>query len=75
MNLMSARTKLSKIVGFLQTAIGIAAMIFAFFSFYNIFDTQAIVGATPESIGLYLWIFLIFGLLSITSGLFLFYEG
>jgi hypothetical protein len=75
MKLMSARIKLSKIVGFLQTATGIAAMIFAFFSFYNIFDTQTIIGATPQSIGLYLWIFIIFGLLSITSGLFLFYEG
>jgi hypothetical protein len=50
-------------------------MIFAFFSFYNIFNIQAIIGVTPESIGLYLWIFIIFGLLSITSGLFLFYEG
>jgi hypothetical protein len=75
MNLMSARTKISKIVGFVQTATGIAAMIFAFVSFYNILDTQTIIGATPESIGLYLWIFIIFGLLSITSGLFLFYEG
>ena len=72
---MSGKTKLSKIIGFMQTVIGIAAMIFAFFSFYNIFGTEAIIGATPESIGLYLWIFIIFGFLSITSGLFLFYEG
>ena len=72
---MSARTKISKIVGFVQTATGIAAMIFAFFFFYNIFDIQTIIGASPQSIGLYLWVSIIFGLLSITSGLFLYYGG
>jgi hypothetical protein len=32
-------------------------------------------GISNESIGLYLWVFIIFGLLSIVSGLFLFYES
>jgi hypothetical protein len=42
--------------------------------FYNIFDVQAVLGFSAEAIGLYLWTFIIFGLLSVISGLFLFYE-
>ena len=57
-----------------QTTIGGIAMIFAFISFYDVFGIQAMLGISEESIGLYLWIFIIFGLLSIISGLFLFYE-
>jgi hypothetical protein len=71
---MDTKTIISKTIGLIQTAIGGIAMIFAFLSFYNIFGIQTTIGLTPESIGLYLWIFIIFGLLSIISGLFLFYE-
>jgi len=49
-------------------------MIFAFLSFYNVFGIQEMLGVSVEGIGLYLWTFIIFGLLSIISGLFLFYE-
>jgi len=71
---MNAKRILSKIVGLTQTAIGGIIMIFAFFVFYNIFNMQTVFGFTAESIGLYLWAFIIFGLLSVISGLFLFYE-
>jgi hypothetical protein len=71
---VSARKILSKTIGLIQTAIGGIAMVFAFLSFYNVFGIQAMLGVSPESIGLYLWVFIIFGLLSIISGLFLFYE-
>jgi hypothetical protein len=71
---MKARIILSKIIGLIQTAIGGIAIVFAFLSFYNVFGIQAMIGVSPESIGLYLWIFVIFGLLSLISGLFLFYE-
>jgi len=71
---MSAKRILSKIVGLIQTAIGGIAMVFAFLSFYNVFGIHAMLGVSKESIGLYLWVFIIFGLLSIISGLFLFYE-
>ena len=74
MRIMDTKTIISKTIGLIQTAIGGIAMIFAFLSFYNIFGIQTTIGLTPESIGLYLWIFIIFGLLSIISGLFLFYE-
>ena len=71
---MNARQTLSKTIGLTQTAIGGIAMVFAFLSFYNVFGIQTMLGVSPDSIGLYLWVFIIFGLLSIISGLFLFYE-
>jgi len=71
---MNARRILSKIVGLIQAAIGGLTMVFAFFLFYNLFKIQVILGFSAEGIGLYLWTFIIFGLLSIISGLILFYE-
>ena len=74
MKQMEIKTILSKAVGVIQTAIGVAAMVFAFLSLYDAFGLQAILGVSSESIGLYLWVFIIFGLLSTISGLFLVYE-
>jgi hypothetical protein len=71
---MNARKTLSKTIGLAQTTIGGIAMVFAFLSFNDVFGIQTMIGVSPESIGLYLWVFIIFGLLSIISGLFLFYE-
>jgi Na+-transporting methylmalonyl-CoA/oxaloacetate decarboxylase gamma subunit len=71
---MNARTILSKTIGLIQTSLGGMAIVFAFLSFYNVFNIQAMLNVAPESIGFYLWIFIIFGLLSVISGLFLFYE-
>jgi hypothetical protein len=71
---MNPKTILSKIIGLTQTTVGGVIMVFAFFIFYNIFDIQTALGFTEEAIGLYLWTFIIFGLLSVISGLFLVYE-
>jgi hypothetical protein len=71
---VGARRILSKIVGLTQTAIGGIAIVFAFLMYYNAFGIQTMVGVSVESIGLYLWVFIIFGLLSVISGLFLFNE-
>jgi hypothetical protein len=71
---MNLKTTLSKIVGVTQTAVGGVTMLFAFFIFYNIFDLQTALGFAEEAVGLYLWTFLILGLLSVISGLFLLYE-
>ena len=71
---MNPKTILSKTVGLTQTTIGAATMLFAFLMFYNIFDLQATLGLAEEAIGLYLWAFILFGLLSVISGLFLFYQ-
>ena len=71
---MKAKRALSKTVGSAQTAIGAVTMFFAFFVFYNIFDVQNTLGLAEKAVGLYLWAFIIFGLLSVISGLFLFYQ-
>ena len=71
---MDTKAILSKAVGVTQTAIGVAAMVFAFLSLYDAFGIQAMLGVSSESIGLYLWVFVIFGLLSTISGLLLLYE-
>jgi hypothetical protein len=71
---MNAKRILSKAVGLIQTAIGGLTMVFAFFLFYNLFNIQAVLGFSAEGIGLYLWTFIIFGLLSVISGIILFYE-
>ena len=71
---MNAKRILSKVVGVTQTAIGGIIMLFAFLVFYNIFNIQTVLGFASEAIGLYLWAFIIFGLLSVISGLFLVYE-
>jgi hypothetical protein len=71
---MKIRRTLSKIVGVMQTALGGLTMVFAFLSYYNVFGIQTMLGVSAEGIGLYLWIFIIFGLLSVISGLILFYE-
>jgi hypothetical protein len=71
---MNPKRVLSRIIGLAQTAIGGAIMLLAFFIFYNIFDLQTALGFPAEAIGLYLWTFIIFGLLSVISGLLLFNE-
>ena len=71
---MNPKRILSKTIGLTQSAIGAVTMLFAFLIFYNIFDLQTALGFAEEVIGLYLWAFIIFGLLSVISGLFLFYE-
>ena len=72
---MNPKTVLSKIIGVTQTAIGGVIMLFAFFIFYNIFDLQTALGLAEEAVGLYLWTFIILGLLSVISGMFLTYES
>ncbi|TRO47317.1 hypothetical protein E2P60_03460 [Candidatus Bathyarchaeota archaeon] len=71
---MNPKRIVSRIIGLTQTAIGGVIMFFAFLIFYNIFNLQTALGFPTEAIGLYLWTFIIFGSLSVISGLFLFYE-
>jgi hypothetical protein len=72
---MNPKRVLSRIIGLIQTVIGCAIMLLAFFIFYNIFDLQTALNLPAGAIGLYLWTFIIFGLLSAISGLFLFNEN
>jgi hypothetical protein len=71
---MDTKTILSKAVGVTQAIIGVTVIVFAFLSLYDAFGLQAMLGVSSEYIGLYLWVFIIFGLLSTISGLFLLYE-
>jgi hypothetical protein len=71
---MKARKTLSKIIGLMQTAIGGVAIVFAFLTVNNIFNIKTMLGATEADIGFYLSVFIIVGILSIISGLFLLYE-
>ena len=71
---METRKTLLKIVGLMQTVIGGLSIVFAFLAFYNIFSIQTMLGTTVVDIGFYLWVFVIAGILSIISGLFLIYE-
>jgi hypothetical protein len=71
---MNPKTILSQIVGVTQTVVGGVIMLLSFFIFYNIFDLRTTLVLAEEAVGLYLWIFLILGLLSVISGLFLIYE-
>jgi formate hydrogenlyase subunit 3/multisubunit Na+/H+ antiporter MnhD subunit len=71
---METRKTLSKIVGLMQAVVGGISIVFAFLAFYNIFSIQTMLGTTGLDIGFYLWVFIIVGILSIISGLFLLYE-
>lgn len=71
---MDTKAGLSKAVGLIQAIVGFTAIVFAFLAFYNVFEIQIMLGVSPEYIELYLWVFVIFGLLSSISGLFLLYT-
>jgi len=71
---MNTRKILSQAIGLMQTAIGGVAIVFAFLTSYNIFNIQTMLGATETDIGFYFSVFLIVGILSVISGLFLLYQ-
>ena len=49
-------------------------MVFAIFLFYNAFDIKRILGFYAAETVIFVWLLIIFGLLSLISGLFLFFE-
>ncbi|MEM3784066.1 MAG: hypothetical protein QXY88_03420 [Candidatus Bathyarchaeia archaeon] len=71
---MGIRRFVARATGLIQTAIGSASLIFAFFLFYNVFNLQAFLGFQGENIELYVLAFITFGLISVISGLVLFCE-
>ena len=71
---MEARKIVSKVVGVAQSGIGVLAVIFAYILYYNLFDIQGMLNTSAQNAPLYMLILLIFGLLSVISGLFLIYE-
>ena len=71
---MKNRKILPQIIGLIQAAIGGAAIVFAVLAVYNIFNFQTMLGATEADIGFYFSVFIIVGILSVISGLFLLYQ-
>jgi len=71
---MEARKIVSKVVGVTQSGIGALAVIFAYILYYDLFDIQGMLNTSTQNVPLYMLILLIFGLLSVISGLFLIYE-
>jgi hypothetical protein len=61
-------------VGLAQSVIGVSATVFAFFLYHNFFGVQAVLNLHQKDVTLYMLILIVFGLLSIISGLFLVNE-
>jgi len=68
------RRTISRAIGLMQSLVGGLAIFLAFLCYYNVFDVQVMLGFSIENVELYMLVFIIFGLFSIISGLFLFYE-
>jgi hypothetical protein len=65
---------LARIIGFSQIIMGGTAMVFAIFLFYNAFNIKTMLGFYTTETVIYVWLSIIFGILSLVSGLFLFFE-
>ncbi len=63
------------IVGTVQSAIGVLAIIFAYILYFDFFDAQTRLNTPVELLPFYLFALMVFGFFSIMSGLFLLYEG
>jgi len=61
-------------VGATQSVIGAFATVFAYFLYYNVLGLQTVLNVPQKDVVLYMLILIIFGLLSIISGLFLVNE-
>ena len=72
---MKAKTVLSRLIGFAQVTCGVVAIFFAFIVYYDVLGVRIMMGFSAESVGFYLWVLFIFGVLSVLSGLFLLYES
>jgi len=71
---LSVRRKVSIVVGLAQSVIGASATVFAFIIYHNFLGIQAVLSVTAKDVVLYMLILIVFGLLSIISGLFLVNE-
>lgn len=68
------RKKVSTVVGCTQIVIGAFASIFAYVLYHDFFGVQEVLNVSREDVLLYMLILIVFGLLSIISGLFLMTE-
>jgi len=71
---LGIRRKVSTIVGLTQSVIGAFATVFAYILYHNFFGMQIVLNVPQNDVLLYMLILIVFGLLSIISGLFLVNE-
>jgi len=71
---MSIRRIISRIVGVVQSSIGAITIIFAYGLHSNLFGMQTALGFSAKSLPIYILVLVIFGFLSIISGMFLIYD-
>lgn len=71
---MKARKTLTLIVGTIQSVIAILIMIFACFVFFNFLNVKSLLGDATNLIDLHIFIFLMSGIISFISGIFLLCE-
>ena len=71
---MKAKRVLSRAIGFSQVTCGVVAIFFAFMVYYDFLGVRVVMGFSAEGVGFYLWVLIIFGILSVVSGLFLLHE-
>lgn len=66
--------KVSIAVGLTQSIVGILATIFAYLLYHNFLGVQTMLNVPSKDLVLFMLILIVFGLLSIISGLFLLNE-
>ena len=71
---MGPRNILAAVVGTLQVAIGVLAVIFAYVLYHNFFDVQGLIDILEENVPVYMLLLFVFGLVSIVSGFLLIHE-
>jgi hypothetical protein len=72
---MKVKKALAVIVGITQSAIGVAAVILVFLLYFDFSGFRAMLNVSEELLPFNLWILAAFGLFSLLSGFFLFYES
>lgn len=72
---MDLRRILTGIIGALQGAIGVLAIMLGCILYFNFLGAQAILNVTAETLPLYLLVLIVFGVFSTISGFFLVSEG
>ena len=68
---MGIRRKASIALGSVQSVIGSLTTVFAYLLYYNFLDVQTVLNVPQKDVVLYMLVLIVFGLLSIISGLFL----
>ena len=68
---MGIRRKTSITFGVAQSIIGSLATVFAYLLYYNFLEVQTVLDVPQKDVVLYMLVLIVFGLLSIISGLFM----